>query len=237
MAYSDLYKFGFWRVITVLFGEDFYEKPVLSKILIVVGKPLVLIGVIVFVTAPQRGTSSYDYTVKLDEPQPILFDSRPLAANGRVYVFVEDLCAVNVYEENGTFLFCVRGPRCQNGTASMFLSGTDINIITRRHELLRFDGNGTYCGKTENAYPAGTEGRVYAEKDYAETDEAVYRARLNTIRRTTHDGTQVFAETPLYLYYIKSSGLGWLTIVFGALLQHLADRFFRRRKAKKSNAA
>lgn len=237
MTFSELCKFGFWRIVTVLFGWDFYERPVLSKVLIVVGKPLVLVGVIVFATAPQWGTSSYDYTVKLDEPQPILSDSRLLAANDRVYVFVEEMCAVNVYEENGTFLFCVRGPRNQNGKAHMFLSGTDIYIITRRYELLRFDGDGDYCGKAENPYPAGTEDRVYAEKDYAETDEAFYWARLNTIQRTSHGGTQVFAKTPLYLYYIKSAGLGWLTLVFGLLLEYLADKLFKRKQSKKQSAA
>ena len=290
MTFSELYKFGFWRVMTVFFGKDYYERPVLSKALIIVGKFLILIGTIVFVTAPQWGRSSYDYTV-------ILSDSRLLAANGRVYVFVEEMCAVNVYEENGTFLFCVRGPRSQNGEARMFLSGTDIYIVTRYHDVIRFDENGTYRGTADMqylydshgqpvmtlyiteggrsihpdyfddggiwyyawyddvghvyfhndgtnvevvdraAYDAVMESHTYAIKDYAETNEAFYWARLNTIRRITHGGIQVFAKTPLYLYYIKSGGLGWLTLVFGLLLKYLADKLFKRKQSKKQSAA
>lgn len=296
MNFRELCKFEVWRFAATIFGEKFYEMSILCRVLTVLGTAMTMIGVAVFVTAPQWGKSSYDYTVKLDAPQPILSDSRLLAANGRVYVFVEEMCAVNVYGESGKFEFCVRGPRCQNGKAQMFLSGTEIYIFSRDHTLYRFDENGTYSGKVdrfslydshdqpvtplyvpqggEHIQPAyfddsgvwyyswyddvgsvlffsdgktvetigpmqrsKMEGCVYAEKRYAASDGgAVYTARVNQIYRTTDSGAQVFAATPLYLYYIKSPGLGWLTLVVGKLSEYLAEKLSRRRRAKQHKA-
>lgn len=60
-----------------------------------------------FPLGPQWGRSTYDYTQTLTEPQPIC-KGQVQAENGRVYVFSEELCAVNAYTEEGDFLFCVR---------------------------------------------------------------------------------------------------------------------------------
>lgn len=303
MKLRELFKFEMWRFATECLNKDFYEMSILCRLLTVLGSAMIVLGVTVFVTAPQWGTSSYNYTVKLEAPQPILSGSCLLAANDRVYVFSEEMCAVNVYGESGEFLFCVRGPRAQNGKAIMFLSGTDIYIVSRKHVLYRFDENGVYRGRADGSslydshdqpvtalyitkggehvqpayfddsgiwyyawyddvgrilfYSDGTtverigpverdgklfvvkmENCIYAESSYCVADGgAAYSAWVNKVYQTTDSGTTVFAQTSLYLYYIKSAGLGWLTMVLGMLFKHLAEKLFQRKQAKKQCAA
>lgn len=157
MSFADQFRFAVRQLITALFGRDFYGQPVLCKVLTVVGRLLFFVGIVIFTAVwifLGAGHKPYDYPVKLDEPQPVLHSTRLLAANGRVYVFSKEMCAVNVYDEEDGFLFCVRGRKDKNGEHEMFLSGTDIYILKWHGELLRFDENGTYLGKAD-------EGRLY----------------------------------------------------------------------------
>lgn len=210
------------------FGAGPDKRPPLCRLLWSLGSLMVPLGFAIFLTAPQWGVSDYDCTVRLDAPQPILSDTRLLAENGRLYVFIEELCAVNVYEESGEFLFCVRGQRCQNGKAQMFLSGTDICIVSRKHELFRFSEDGAWLGR-QTFYET-----LPAAKREAESGGAVYSVRFNRIYRTSESGTSVFAQSPLYLYYIKSVWLGWLTAAAGMAFREVPERVWRRWKRRKN---
>ena len=117
-------------------------------------------GLVSFLLGPQYGSSSYDYTKRLSTPQPIC-SGQVQAEGGRVYVFSESLCAVNVYTESGTFLFCVRGNRFQNGQASFFvLEDLGIYIVSRDHILYRFDEAGAYRGRAEDGYLYDADGSI-----------------------------------------------------------------------------
>lgn len=253
MEPGQLWKFRLWALGRSVFRGKFSGMTILWKSVDILGTIMSVVGLIIFLTAPQWGESNYDYTVKLDTPQPITSGSTLIAANDRVYVFSEKLCAVNVYRESGEFLFCVRGVRNQNGKAHLFLSGTDINIISRRHVLFRFDENGNYRGKRDNVHPdaqrmtflvgqdkdgdtlpaAEIKGYTFAaDKSTMAAEDAVYSVRLNRVYRTTSSGSAVFASTPLYLYYIKSPLLGWLTLVLGMLFRKLAEKFAKTQGSK-----
>lgn len=221
MEPGPLWKFRLWALGRSVFGGKFSGMTILWKSVDILGTIMSVVGLIIFLTAPQWGESNYDYTVKLDTPQPITSGSTLIAANDRVYVFSEKLCAVNVYRESGEFLFCVRGVRNQNGQAHLFLSGTDINIISRRHVLFCFDENGNYRGKRDGEITGYT---FAADKSTMAAEDAVYSVRLNRVYRTTSNGSAVFASTPLYLYYIKSPLLGWLTLALGTLFRRLAEK-------------
>lgn len=245
MRPGDLLRFELWKLTRAVFGARFNGRAFLRKAMDVLGTIMLLVGIAVFLTAQHWGTSSYDYTVKLDEPQPITGGSTLIAANDRVYVFSERMCAVNVYCVSGEFLFCVRGAREQNGKAYMSLSGTDINIISRRHTPFRFDENGIYRGRRGNVLPdvrqmAFEVGRAKegdtlpdaeikgytaaADKSVMAAGDAVYSIRLNKVYRTVSGDSSVFASTPLYLYYMKSPILGWLTALLGGLLRILSEK-------------
>ncbi len=129
-----------------------FIRPALVNLLRLLGGLLFLLGVVSFLLGPQHGTSSYDYTQTLTEPQPIC-GGRLQTENGKIYLFNEELCSVNVYTENGDFLFCVRGSRFQNGQAD-FAVVEDLGIFIegRNHVLYRFDEqNGAYRGRVENS--------------------------------------------------------------------------------------
>lgn len=117
-------------------------------------------GAVSFLLGGQHGSSSYDYTQRLNEPQPIC-SGQVQAEGGRVYVFSEELCAVNAYTESGKFLFFVRGNRSQNGQSSFFvLEDLGIYIASRNHILYRFDEDGTYLGRAEGAVLYHRDGTV-----------------------------------------------------------------------------
>lgn len=294
MTLKELWSFGVWKFVGTFFSKDFYTMPMLCKIINVLGTILMAVGVAVFLTASQRGTSNYDYTVKLNAPQPILGGTTLLAENNRIYVFIEEMCAVNVYDENGEFLFCVRGQRNQNGKARMFLYGTDIYIEARNHVIFRFDENGAYCGKADlhDLYDSNDEpsipvrilkgsravgpvyfddggiwyrvqdnngdyvllyidktavykiepeqeaelldGRIYAAKHSVENGDTGFAVYINKVYKKTDAGSYVFASTPLYLYYIKSTKLGWVTGVVGMLLRILAENLSKRKQPHKA---
>ena len=114
-----------------------FIHPILVIPLRILGGMLFLLGVISFLLGPQHGTSSYDYTQTLTNPQPIC-GGKIQAGNGRIYLFNEELCSVNVYAENGDFIFCVRGSRFQNGLATFnVIEDLGIFIEGRNHILYR----------------------------------------------------------------------------------------------------
>ena len=269
---------------------------VLAKMLIMIGKILAVIGVVVFITSRQNGTSHYDYTETLSQPQPMSGHTTLLAENDRVYVFSEAMSAVNVYEESGAFLFCVRGERNQNGIGEMFLFGTDIYIVSRNDVIFRFDENGTYLGRADRDwlydqndqkmmslyvatggvhktpvffddtgvwhyawyddiqarmlfYYDGVRlkelgevepmknGRIamndclYADSSYSITDENVaYNVLSNQVYQVVGNEETVFAETPLYQYYMKSPTLGWITGLLGTIMIALGTKLYKQKE-------
>ena len=124
-------------------------KVYLSKVRLILGLILMVVGTLGFLTAGQSGTSDYDVTQRLEEPQFLGGGATILAENGRLYVFNEEMCSVNVFTQEGDFLFCVRGSRFQNGKATMFMRGGNIYIEGRDHTLYLFDSEGNYVGQTK----------------------------------------------------------------------------------------
>lgn len=154
-----------------------FIRPALVTLLRLLGCLLFLLGVVSFFLGPQHGTSSYDYTQTLTEPQPIC-GSRLQTGNGKIYLFNEELCAVNVYTKDGDFLFCVRGSRFQNGRAD-FAVVEDLGIFIegRNHVLYRFDDqNGAYRGRVENGavYDAGGNLRMHTQGTVVLFDDSWY---------------------------------------------------------------
>lgn len=136
------------------------------------GGLLLMLGFAAFLFGIGRwGPKNDDDPVPLTDPQPICLGAGVQAAGGRLYVFSEALCAVNVYTEDGDFLFAVRSERNQSGNATAHvIEHVGVFIEGRNHTLYRFDEtNGLYGGRAENA-PSGLGMMLYA----ADGTERVY---------------------------------------------------------------
>ena len=230
MKWKEEWDFTKWELKRALLGTSFHEFSWLWKSVHLIGTVILIIGIIVFLTAPQMGTSTYDVTEKLDTPAPMIGRKTLLAENNRVYVFGEAMCAVNVYCQDGTFLFCVRGERNQNGLATFFLHETDIYIISRMGNAVRFSENGDYLEITDESLIDYLDGDDYPPYVDTVTDGKIqYQAFLNKVYRIEGGQKIVFAETPLYLYYLKSPVLGLISSMLGGLLRALPNKIYKRK--------
>lgn len=230
MNWKEEWDFTKWELERALLGTSFRECSWYWKIVRLLGTVIVIIGVIVFLTAPQWGTSTYDVTQKLNAPAPMTGRKTLRAENNRVYVFGEEMCAVNVYSQDGTFLFCVRGERNQNGLAKFFLHENDIYIVSRMRNAVRFNENGDYLEITDESLIDEVNAGTVPSYAKAFTDgEIQYQAFLNKVYRIAGGQKTLFAETPLYLYYIHSPILGWISALLGALLRELPEKIYRRK--------
>lgn len=129
---------------------------------------------------------------------------------------------MNVYEETGKFLFCVRSERNQNGLAVFFLHGTDIYLISRQGTTAHFNENGDYLGGAGDDLQAALEQiDSLPHADEATDGEVRYQAVRNKVYRI--DGAQktIFAQTPLASYCVHSPLFGLLLLLLGSLLQGL----------------
>lgn len=109
------------------------------------------------------GSQNDDDTLPLTEPQPICPGAGVQAAGSRLYVFSEALCAVNVYTEDGDFLFAVRSEQNRSGDATAHvIERVSIFIEGRHHTLYRFtETDGWYGGRAETT-PSGLGMILYA---------------------------------------------------------------------------
>lgn len=230
MKWKEEWGFTKWEIKRALLGTSFHELNWLWRIISLIGTIIFVIGIIVFLTAPQMGTSTYDVTKKLEAPAPMIGRKTILVENNRVYVFGEEMCAVNVYSQDGTFLFCVRGERNQNGLAAFFLYETDIYIVSRKGNAVRFSENGDYLEITDESLIAELNVGDYPPYvDTATDGEIQYWASLNKVYRIAGGQKTVFAETPLYLYYFNSPVFGWISFALGGLLRELPGKIYKRK--------
>lgn len=139
-----------WMLPRIFWPKGSSKLYVFFKILNLLVITLFLLS---FVSLLLHHRTNAPLSLTASEPQPFSDQTTMLAVNHRLYACSEPFAAVNVYDESGTFLFCVQaGPDSANGRASFYVYGTDIYIETRMHQLYRFDEDGTYCGRADTHY-------------------------------------------------------------------------------------
>lgn len=143
-----------------------------------IGCLLMVAGVVTFWGADR--TTSDEYR-RVETPCPIVGHTQLYAKNGRIYLFSEAKTAVNIYEPDGTFLFCIQGPRFSNGMGELTLYGREIYMKSRQHILLRFDQEGNCLGSATGGVVSAPSGqeifRCHGEIGYFDDEVVYYSAR------------------------------------------------------------
>ena len=114
---------------------------------------------VTFLSSWLRDKTASDEYWRGETPGPIVGHTQLYAQNGRIYLFSEAKTAVNIYEPDGTFLFCIQGPRVSYGMGKMTLYGQEIYMESRNNILLRFDQEGNCLGTATGGVLSSPSGR------------------------------------------------------------------------------
>lgn len=147
------------------------------RVIYSIGCLLTVAGMVTFLSSWLRDKTASDEYWRGETPCPIVGHTQLYAQNGRIYLFSEAKTAVNIYEPDGTFLFCIQGPRVSYGMGKMTLYGQEIYMESRNNILLRFDQEGNCLGTATGGVLFSSSGKeIFRCNGTIEhyDDEAVY---------------------------------------------------------------
>lgn len=124
-----------------------------------IGYLLAVAGMVTFLSSWLRDRTASDEYWRGETPCPIVGHTQLYAQNGRIYLFSEAKTAVNIYEPDGAFLFCIQGPRASNGMGKLTLYGQEIYMESRNNILLRFDQEGNCLGSATGGVLSSSAGK------------------------------------------------------------------------------